>query len=249
VDLRFDLPVVGVPDLPAAVRVPCSAGSVAGPRRSGIRWCVRRSAIAACAAAALTAAAARAEPPGSVPNPRARDGTWVTDAAGALSPETRSRLNETITRLERDTGAEIGVAVIASLDGLSVEEYAVRLFEAWAIGKRGQDNGVLFLWSPSDRRVRIEVGYGLEPVLTDGRAGALLDRYVIPEFKNGAFDQGVLQGVEAIAGLIRKQPVELPSAATTVYEDPAAPAPARVPSALPWGIGALIGAVASFFGW
>lgn len=184
-----------------------------------------------------------AGPPAEVPNPRVRDGTWVLDQAGALSAVTVASLNEKLGQLERDTGAEVGVAVVSSLDGLTVEEYAMKLFEAWAIGKRGRDDGALFLWSPADRKVRIEVGYGLEPIITDGRAGAILDRYVIPAFKDGAFDQGVLQGVDAIVGLIRKQPVELPSPATTLYERP--------PSRWPWVfavIGAIVSAIGAVFG-
>jgi uncharacterized protein len=224
-------------------------------RRPGFAWFSALAAV--CASVALAA------PPAGVPNPRERDGTWVTDEPGALRPETLTRLNELLSALERDTRAEVAVAVVATLDGLSVEEYAVRLFEAWGIGKRGEDNGALLLWSPSDRRVRIEVGYGLEPVLTDGRAGAILDRYVMPEFRSGDFDRGVVQGVEAMAGLIRRQQVELPSPATTVYEAPGAsgvPPPASgspppPPRGLaPWlpavaGVGGIALVIASWFGW
>ncbi len=119
--------------------------------------------------------------------------------------------------------------------------------EAWGIGKRGQDNGVLFLWSSGDRRVRIEVGYGLESVITDGRSGSILDRYVTPEFKAGAYDRGVLQGVEAIAALIRRQPVELPSPATTLYEEPQSSA-SRALRVVPWALGGAFSAVGALFG-
>ena len=79
-----------------------------------------------------------------------------------------------------------------------MEEAAVKLFELWGIGKKNKDNGLLLLWSTGDRRVRIEVGYGLEGALPDGKVGAILDTYVIPKFKAGDFDQGLIDGVDAV---------------------------------------------------
>src|SRR5687767_16012878 len=86
-----------------------------------------------------------AEPLTSVPNPRIRDGTWVTDMPGALRADTIARLNSTIGEFERTNGAEMAVVVIRSLDGLTIEEAAVELFELWKIGKARQDNGLLLL--------------------------------------------------------------------------------------------------------
>jgi uncharacterized protein len=160
-----------------------------------------------------------AQPITDIPNPRTRDATWVTDVAGGLRPDTIARLNEIIGQLERTTGAELGVAVVRSLDGLSVEEAAETVFRTWGIGKAGKDNGVLLLWSTGDRKVRIEVGYGLEGDLPDGRAGAILDTYVMPRFKAGEFDEGVIGGVTAIASLVGgSAPVELPSPLSESYE-------------------------------
>lgn len=161
----------------------------------------------------------RAQSITDIPNPRTRDGTWVTDVAGGLRPDTVATLNDIIGELERTTGAEVGVAVVRSLDGLSVEEAAEKLFKTWGIGKAGKDNGVLLLWSTGDRKVRIEVGYGLEGDLPDGRVGAILDTYVIPQFKAGQFDEGVIGGVRAIASIIEgSEPVELPSPLSESYE-------------------------------
>ena len=81
-----------------------------------------------------------AEPLGSIPNPRTRDGTWVTDMPRALRAETVARLNSTIGDLEHTNGVEMAVVVIRSLDGLLVEDAAVKLFQLWGIGKKGQDN-------------------------------------------------------------------------------------------------------------
>jgi uncharacterized protein len=167
---------------------------------------------------ALCAARPSAEPLTSIPNPRVRDGTWVTDMPGALRADTVAQLNAVITDFERTTGAEMAVVVIASLDGLSIEDAAEKLFQLWGIGKKGSENGLLFLWSTGDRRVRVEVGYGLEGVLPDGKAGAILDTYVIPNFKAGQFDAGVLGGVNALLKAARNQAVALPAAGSESYE-------------------------------
>ena len=161
---------------------------------------------------------AGAEPLTSIPNPRGRDGTWVTDIPGILRPDTVAQLNSIISGFERSTGGEMAVVVIGSLDGLSIEETAAKLFELWGIGKKKSDNGLLLLWSTGDRRVRVEVGYGLEGVLPDGKTGAILDAYVIPKFKSGEFDEGVLAGVGALVSAARNEPIELPSAGSESYE-------------------------------
>jgi len=153
-----------------------------------------------------------------IPNPRTRDGTWVTDVPGALRPDTIATLNRAISELERTTGVEVAVVVVGSLGGSTVEEVAERIFRRWGIGKAGQDNGLLFLWSTGDRRVRIEVGYGLEPVLPDGKVGALLDTYVIPRFRAGQYDEGVVAGVDALARAVGGQPVPLRSLRSEDYQ-------------------------------
>ena len=188
--------------------------------------------------------AAGAEPLTSIPNPRVRDGTWVTDIAGGLGAETVSRLNDTIGAFERATGTEMAVVVIRSLDGASIEETAVKLFELWGIGKKNRDNGLLFLWSTGDRRVRVEVGYGLEGALPDGKVGAILDAYVIPKFRSGNFDEGVVAGVDAIIAAARNENVPLPAAASESYDDDSGfsrTALLSVLGAIPAGIGSLIG--------
>jgi uncharacterized protein len=167
----------------------------------------------------LLGGALRAEPLDKISNPRLRDGTWVTDVPGALRPETVARINATINELERTNGVEMAVVVITSLDGLSVEEAATRLFQLWGVGKKREDNGLLLLWSTGDRRVRVEVGYGLEGTLPDGKVGAILDTYVIPKFKAGDFDQGILDGVNALVSATRSEPLGLLSAKSESYDD------------------------------
>ncbi len=126
----------------------------------------------------------------------------VNDYAGVLSSGDVSRLNGMINELDRKTGAEIGILVVKSLDGASVEEYANGVFNEWGIGKKGEDNGALLLVTVKDRAMRIEVGYGLEPLIPDGLAGEIRDEQMIPNFKAGRYGQGLLEATARIAEII-----------------------------------------------
>jgi uncharacterized protein len=196
----------------------------------------------------LLSPAVGAEPLASIPNPRTRDGTWVTDMPGTLRAETIARLNSTISEFERTNGAEMAVVVIRSLDGLTIEEAAVKLFELWKIGKESKDNGLLLLWSTGDRRVRVEVGYGLEGVLPDGKVGAILDARVIPKFKSGEFDEGLLAGVDALLSAARDEPVELPSPRSESYES-GSPGIIAVVIGLLGGLPLSVGSIVGFRKW
>ena len=175
----------------------------------------------ACVVLLLAANARGAESLASIPNPRVQNGTWVTDTSATLDPKIVALLNERAAAFERDTSSEIAIVVIRSLDGLTIEEAAVKLFQMWGIGKKNRDNGLLFLWSTGDRRVRVEVGYGLEGALPDGKVGAILDQYVIPRFKANQFDQGVLDGIDALIAAAKNQPLALTSPSTSSYDDTA----------------------------
>ena len=128
---------------------------------------------------------------------------FVNDFASILSVEGKANLEARLTQLEKDTSTELAVVTIDTLDFYSMEEYAVELFEAWGIGKKDKDNGVLFIIAIVEREVRIEVGYGLEGIITDGRAGRILDDSVLPYFRVGDYEQGILAGVLALEGYIR----------------------------------------------
>jgi len=128
---------------------------------------------------------------------------YVNDGAGLLSPQGKDELESQLAQLEKDTTAQVFVATVKSLEGDSIEDYASRLFEKWKIGQKDKDNGVLFLVALDDHKMRIEVGYGLEPVITDGRAGRIRDDDVIPLFKKNDYEGGIKAGVASIEKYIR----------------------------------------------
>ncbi|HEY8176293.1 MAG TPA: TPM domain-containing protein, partial [Gemmatimonadaceae bacterium] len=134
-----------------------------------------------------------------VPSPRATYGGWVSDPAHHLRPETVAAIDSTVARLEREKSVEIAVVVIDSLDGLDPANAALLLHRRWGVGKGARDNGIVFLWSPALRKTWMSVGYGLEGVIPDAVAGRIQDEWVIPAFRSGDFDGGVLAGVGALA--------------------------------------------------
>lgn len=133
---------------------------------------------------------------------------YVNDFANILSSETKKGLEDKLVNLEKESSIEIAVVTVSSLEGTTVEDYAVRLFEEWKIGKKGKDNGVLILVAPNEREIRIEVGYGLESILTDSRAGRIIRNIITPEFKKNNYDTGITKGVEAIIAVLLNKEVE-----------------------------------------
>ena len=130
----------------------------------------------------------------------------VHDFANLLSAE-QSRLVETICRdVERQTTAQVAVVTIQSLDGQTVDNYAHQLFNAWGIGQKDVNNGVLLLVAPNERRARIEVGYGLEPLLTDALCGEILDVHAVPRFRAGDYPGGIVAATRAIADALLADP-------------------------------------------
>ncbi len=172
------------------------------------QWHLPRTVRVATAVVALWLAVpvlAAAEKVSDVPNPRVRDGSWVVDLPGRLRPETVARLNALCGDLERTAGAEFAIVVVHTIGDDSIEHFAAELFRTWGIGKRNADNGLLLLWAVDDRRTRVEVGYGLEGVLPDGKVGAILDRHVIPHFTAGDFDTGILVAAQALDAAARSE--------------------------------------------
>ncbi len=138
----------------------------------------------------------------------------VTDNAGILSDDMRKSITLQLKAHEDKTTNQIAVLTVPALDGVSIEDYASSVFQEWKLGQKGKDNGILLIVAPNDRRMRIEVGYGLEGTLTDGMAGNIIRDVITPHFKNGDYNKGVEEGVKAIIGILEGgQP---PQAQTTL---------------------------------
>ncbi len=131
----------------------------------------------------------------------------VNDFAEVMSEEQEATLTALLEKLEQDTTAEVAVATVTTLDGMSVEEYANRLFAEWGIGRRGKDNGVLILVAPGQREMRIEVGYGLEGVLPDGLAGEVIRANFLPSFRDNNYGAGIVSGTRRVADIITRNQV------------------------------------------
>jgi len=163
-----------------------------------------------------------------VPNPLAASGKFVGDGAGVLGPAYIDLINDVCVRLKAATGSEIAVITVLDLGGTTVEDFAERLFKRFGIGEKGKDNGLLILFALTDRAVRIEVGYGLEPVITDAQSGRLLDDHAVPFLARDEFGRGLFAVAKAAA-----ETVAAASGASLGLADPAAwpEQPKPVPSA------------------
>ena len=117
---------------------------------------------------------------------------YVQDFAGVLSPEQKSELISLGKNLEAGTTAQIAVMTIPSLEDETVEGYALKAFRQYGIGSKEKNNGVLFLVAPKERKMWIEVGYGLEGALPDGKVGRILDEYAMPYMKQEEYDKGII---------------------------------------------------------
>ncbi len=135
----------------------------------------------------------------------------VNDFAALLEAPARAALEQRLKDVEASTSSEIAVATVKSLDGISVEEYANRLFKQWGVGQQKTDNGVLVLVAPNEREMRIEVGYGLEGVLPDGLAGEIRDQQFLPRFRDNDYAGGITVGVNRIAEIVEKNQIVTPA--------------------------------------
>lgn len=123
----------------------------------------------------------------------------VVDDAQLLSPAAEGRLTAELAALEQKTGHQLVVATVPDLQGYEIEDYGYQLLRTWGIGRKAENDGVILIVAPSEKKVRIEVGYGLEPVLTDALSSLIIQRRILPAFKAGQFEQGVVDGAEAVA--------------------------------------------------
>lgn len=122
----------------------------------------------------------------------------VVDQADLLTAQSRVALERKLEQHERATGSQVVVVTLDSLQGESIEAYGVGLGRQWGIGREGEDDGVLLIVAPNEREVRIEVGYGLEGTLTDALSSQIVQNEVLPRFRSGDMEGGIVAGTEAI---------------------------------------------------
>ncbi len=126
---------------------------------------------------------------------------YVTDLAGVIDPATKSKLETLCAEVEQKTGAQIAVVTVNSLDGQSRDDYAAALYKHLGVGSKKDDRGVLLLVAPKERQYKIEVGYGLEPVINDARAGDI-GREMVPDLRGGDYNAAILLATSRLAQLI-----------------------------------------------
>ena len=129
----------------------------------------------------------------------------VVDEAGMIPEDARQRIDQKLIAFEQSTGAQVAVLTVESLDGDPLEDYSMRVVETWKLGKKEKDNGVLLLIAEQDRKMRIEVGYGLEGELTDLESGRIVDNVIRPDFQKGDFAGGIEHGVDSILERARRR--------------------------------------------
>ena len=122
----------------------------------------------------------------------------VVDDAHVLSPQVQQQLTDKLQTLESTTGRQLVVATVPTLQGYPIEDYGYQLGRTWGIGEKGKNTGAILLVAPTERKVRIEVGYGLEPVLTDALSSVIIQSAILPKFRDGDLQGGVVDGTNAI---------------------------------------------------
>ena len=135
----------------------------------------------------------------------------VVDDAGVLATPAREAIEALLKAHEERTTNQVVVLTVSSLEGETIEAFAEQVFRKWALGQKGKDNGVLLVIATGDRRMRIEVGYGLEGALTDSAAGSIIRNAIAPAFKAGDYPGGTEAGVRAILGTLEGDAAAIPA--------------------------------------
>jgi uncharacterized protein len=131
---------------------------------------------------------------------------WVNDFAHMMDSRSAGQINQALSEFNKETSIEISVVTIDSIGSYgSIESYANELFRAWHFGKKGKDNGVLILVAKKEKKVRIEVGYGLESILPDGLTGEIIRKQILPSFKKKAFGEGIALAVNQIIKTLQQK--------------------------------------------
>ena len=145
---------------------------------------------------------------------------WVTDAANFMSAEAARSLDTRLSDYERQTGNQLIVYIGATTGDAPIEDWAVRAFEKWKVGRKGLDNGLVLFIMSRDRKLRIEVGYGLESVIPDAIASRVINEVIVPRIQRGDPDGAVTAGIDALTGVIGGQAGALPAAGTPAEAKP-----------------------------
>lgn len=166
-------------------------------------WLAWRLVLAAALAVILAAAISAGGAWSQISEPKFPELTGrIVDEAGIIKYEDRQALDAELAALEAKSTDQVVVATVKSLQGYEIEEYGYRLGRKWGIGQKGKDNGVILIVAPNERKVRIEVGRRLEPILPDGLAGSIVRGRILPAFRRGDFSGGVRAGVKDIIGVL-----------------------------------------------
>ena len=136
----------------------------------------------------------------------------VIDQTGTLSPSEQSALETRLTALQKRKGSQIAVLLVPTTSPEAIEQYSLRVVEAWKLGRKGVDDGVLVLVAKDDRAVRIEVGYGLEGAIPDAIGKRVIDDYIVPRFRAGDYPGGISAGVDRLIGLVDGEALPEPQA-------------------------------------
>ena len=129
----------------------------------------------------------------------------VVDQAGILEPEQETRLSDQLAALEARTADQLVIATVPSLQGLGMDDFSQQLGRHWGIGQAERNNGVLLVVAPRERQVWIAVGYGLEPILTNARSSEIIERDLLPAFRQGRWNEGISAGVDSIIRTLDEQ--------------------------------------------
>ncbi|OHY78949.1 methanol dehydrogenase [Marinobacter sp. AC-23] len=134
----------------------------------------------------------------------------VVDKADLLSPTTETQITQMLQAHEQGTTEQVVVVTVPDLQGYAIEDYGYQLGRHWGIGQKGEDNGALLIVAKEERKIRIEVGYGLEGRLTDAASSTIINQIMTPAFKQGQFEQGVVNGAAAMVQVLGGEPLAAP---------------------------------------
>lgn len=143
----------------------------------------------------------------------------VVDQADLLDPAAEQALTQKLAALEASSSDQLVVVTVPSLQDREIEEYGYQLGRAWGIGQKEGDNGALLIIAPNERRVRIEVGYGLEPILTDAFSSMVIRDQILPAFREGDYQAGIVRGVDALIAQLELDPAEAQARAAAAQKD------------------------------